>query len=493
MNRELAPAPGGAVSSLPPRAAAVNDRERFLARHSIRWLLIAVFLAVIALGGPDRSSVYAVPLAVVLVFSLDIKHPLALRNLFLVYSVGLFTYGNHLLFPDGSSLAPDLLLYVVAFTAGYGLFSRLWRPPVDREHGSASVPRSPVDPADPVTRRIEVVLWLLFGVEMLRVAALIAPYGPRAFYGGQELVNRISSYGQAGSTGVEGITTIATTVLVTAAGALYADHCLRTGVRIKYRLLLLVALLPPLMSLERSTVVYGSVLLAAVYLCDRRLRPSLDPSTSKATGNSSRMLVAFAILLCAVGVAVKFGDIRAKRINQQVFSRSQDVNTLEQVLRGEFTTIVFYRDVKENIDFLGYRYGRNIGGAFVTRLVPRTIWADKPITTTEYYMRQLHPQELQAGFSLAPSLFGVGLLNFGVAGTMALIAILGTAAAYCDRGYVEGVVSRMPQFLIAATWFYSLLRDDLSTSLASIAVTFLAFALLRRAVASVNDRAVTAA
>jgi hypothetical protein len=460
------------------------DRDRFLARHLTRWVLLVAFLAALAVAAPDAFDLPTVAVAALLAFSIDLQHPVALRNMFLVYSVGLFWYGNRLIYPSGSSLAPDLLLYLLAFSAGYVVYTSVAarRPPPSTEDAAP-----PADP-DAVTARLELVLWLLFGIQMLRVVALIAPYGPQRFYGGQELVNRISSFGQGGSTGVQGITTILVTVAVAAVVAVYAEHCVRAGVAVRYRLVVLAVLVPPLFSLERASVVYGSVLLAALYLCERRARDPGGPGSRPLAGNGRRVVVAVVVLLCAMGVAIKFGDIRAKRISQDVFAQGGETDTLQQVLRSEFTTIVFYRDVKENIDFLGYRYGSNIVGAFATRLVPRSLWRDKPITTTDYYMRQLRPQELQAGFSLAPSLFGVALLNFGVGGTMVLLALIGIAAAACDRGYVQGMVSRLPQFLIVATWFYSLLRDDLSTSLASITVTFVAYALLRRAVADASTR-----
>lgn len=451
------------------------DRERFLVRNLLRWTVLVVFLTGLAVVAPDAFDLPTVAVAALVVFSVDLRHPMTLRTMFLVYSVGLFWYGNRLLYPGGSSLAADLLLYLLAFTAGYAVAAgRREGRPVE-----ATPAAGPTSAA--VVARLEVVLWLLLAVEMVRVALLVAPYGPRAFYGGQELVNRISTFGQGGATGVEGITAILVTVAVAAVVAAYAEQCLKAGVRIRYSLVALVAVVPPLLSLERASVVYGSVLVAALYLCERRIRPLT--AGRPGTGSGRRLVVALVALACAGGVAVKIGDIRAKRLNQQVFGTAHEVDTLGQVLRSEFTTIVFYRDVKDNIDTLGYRWGTNIVGALATRLVPRAVWRDKPITTSEYYMRQLRPRELQAGFSLAPSLFGVSLLNFGVAGTMVVVALVGLAAAACDRAYLEGMASRVPSFLILATWFYSLLRDDLATSLVSIALTFAAYAVLRRALA----------
>jgi hypothetical protein len=50
--------------------------------------------------------------------------------------------------------------------------------------------------------------------------------------------------------------------------------------------------------------------------------------------------------------------------------------------------------------------------------------------------------------------------------------LLGVGAAYFDRGYVSRLYRRMPAFLLVATWAFSLLRDDLATSLVSVLLTF---------------------
>jgi hypothetical protein len=94
-------------------------------------------------------------------------------------------------------------------------------------------------------------------------------------------------------------------------------------------------------------------------------------------------------------------------------------------------------------------------------------------------MRALHPTDLAAGYSLAPSLFGAGYLNFGMWGTAILVALTGWGAAYFDRGYVDGLRSKIPQFLIVSAWSYSFLRDDLANSLASILLTFVVYRVLR--------------
>jgi hypothetical protein len=94
-------------------------------------------------------------------------------------------------------------------------------------------------------------------------------------------------------------------------------------------------------------------------------------------------------------------------------------------------------------------------------------------------MRALHPTDLAAGYSLAPSIFGAAYLNFGMGGTAILVALTGWGAAFFDRGYVDGLRSRIPQFLIVSAWSYSLLRDDLANSLMSILLTFLVYRVLR--------------
>jgi hypothetical protein len=243
-----------------------------------------------------------------------------------------------------------------------------------------------------------------------------------------------------------------------------------------------VLIFVPALSLQRSVLVLHSMLLAGVYICDKHFRTTPATTPAATDGRRTRLrrwLPAGLVILAAIGLAVKIGDIRTRQLDQTVLSNQATGSSLQQVLRGEFTPIEFYRDVKGNMGSLHYRYGEPIVAAFVTRGVPRSVWPNKPVTSQEIYMRARQPVQLAQGFSLAPSLFGVLYLNFGWLGTALGVALLGGIAAYYDRALAGGLVARVPQFLIVLTWFYSLLRDDLATSAFSIVLTLVAYRCLR--------------
>ena len=454
---------------------------------ALRSALAAVALVALALSTHHVLDFYAGGIVIIVAFGTDFSAFLSLRNLFVVYATGLFVYGNHLIYPNGSSFAPDLFIYLASFMATYVLFARAYasRRRLRDKH------QLKLDLSGAITSRIEALLKLVFVLEMVRVVLLIAPYGLTSFYSGQELADRISSYSQAGSTGITTIGNLIVTMVATAVVVVYVEHCLQAGRAIKYRLLVLVLLIPPLLALERVSIASASILLLAVYVCQRRARNALGTRGARRRRTGRQILVAAVVLTSAVGIGLAVGNLRARRLSVQGVQGGATSNTLETVFRGEFTTIIFYRDVKEKIGVLGYQYGEPIVGALLTRAVPRFVWPAKPITSQEYYMQRLRPQELRAGFSLAPSLFGVAYLNFGGPGVMLIVGLLGLLFAYADRGYVYGDPTLIPRYLIVATWFYSLLRDDLSTSVFSVVMTFAIYGLIRRSFARASTSVAT--
>jgi oligosaccharide repeat unit polymerase len=429
-------------------------------------------LAGLGTGAPRLFDRFAVGTIVLLCLGLNFRSPLTLGNYYLVYAAVLFWVGSRLFYPDSPNFNPDLLAYVGSFLVGYWLYRHRGGGPQGdgrRREGVVSIHISTEG-----RHRIDGLVWIAIGLETVRFAFLLRPYGVAGFYSGLGLVNRIQAYSQSGST-TEIIVNIALTAVTTAVAVLYYEVCLELGSRLRYRRLFLMLVVLPALSLQREILVLNGVLFAAIYVCDKR-RPRVLPSRSK--GGSRAIVLSGLVLALAALAAVWIGNVRAKQLNQQSFAGSNQ-STLQPVLRAEVTPLFFYADVKANIGSLGYRRGYTIVAPLLTRLIPRRIWPSKPITSNEFYMRALHPTDLAAGYSLAPSLFGAGYLNFGMWGTAILVALTGWGAAYFDRGYVDGLRSRIPQFLIVSAWSYSFLRDDLANSLASILLTFVVYRVLR--------------
>jgi oligosaccharide repeat unit polymerase len=429
-------------------------------------------LAGLSAAAPRLFDRFAVATIVLLCLGLNFRFPLALGNYYLIYATVLFWVGSRLFYPDSPNLNPDLLAYIGSFLAGYWLYRHRGGGPQGNGRRRTGVVF--IHLATEGRRRIDALVWIAIGLETVRFVFLLRPYGVAGFYSGLGLVNRIQAYSQSGST-TEIIVNIALTSLTTAVAVLYYEACLELGGRLRYRRLFLMLVVLPALSLQREVLVLNGVLFAAIYVCDKR-RALVVPARSK--GGSRAIVLSGLVLVCAALAAVWIGNVRAKQLNQQAFAGSNQ-STLQPVLRAEVTPLFFYAEVKANIGTLGYRHGYTIIAPLLTRLIPRGLWPTKPITSNEFYMRALHPTDLAAGYSLAPSIFGAGYLNFGMGGCAMLIALTGWGAAFFDRGYVDGLRSRIPQFLIVSAWSYSFLRDDLANSLASILLTFLVYRGLR--------------
>jgi hypothetical protein len=438
-----------------------------------RLLLMGFALAGLAAGAPRLFDRFAVGTIILLCLGLNFRSPLTLGNYYLIYATVLFWVGSRLFYPDSPNLNPDLLAYVGSFLVGYWLYRR--RGVEAKGHGRRREGVASIHLATQGRARIDGLVWVVIGLEAVRFTFLLRPYGVAGFYSGLGLVNRIQAYSQSGST-TEIIVNIALTALTTAVAVLYYEVCLELGARPKYRRLFLMLVVLPALSLQREILVLNGVLFTAIYVCDKR-RGLVVPSRSK--GGSRAFVLSCLVLVCAGLAAVWIGNVRAKQLNQHSSVRGSNQGTLQPVLRAEVTPLFFYAEVKANIGTLGYRRGYTIVAPLLTRLIPRSMWPTKPITSNEFYMRALHPSDLAAGYSLAPSIFGAGYLNFGMAGCAMLVALTGWGAAFFDRGYVDGLRSRIPQFLIVSAWSYSFLRDDIANSLASILLTFLVYRGLR--------------
>jgi len=447
-------------------------------RQSLRWTVCAIAAAAFRAARPDLVDLPLMLSIAVIALSLSVRAPISLRNLFCVYTFGIFVVGNRLLFPRSPDQNQDLLLYLCCFMLPYLARSLL---PLANRRGTTAM-----DGAIPAANQqrsihLERALLGLIGVQLARFLVLAAPYGLAGIYSGRGLAGRIESYSRTGNAGFEQLSGLLLLAAVAGVAIAYFEDRLWGGLPVRFGLLGVSLLLFPLLAFERAFLVYGVILFGAMYLFDRSHRRFARGKhvRLKARSNSGRRVVVAGLLSGAViFVAINIGDVRAQELERTPGVTGQG-DTLEQVLRGEFTPIQFYRDSKDNIDELGYRGGTNIVGAFVTRLVPRSVWKNKPITTQEYYMRQLYPAQLSQGYSLAPSLFGVGFLNFGLAGTGLLCLSLGFLASGLDRAYMAATQPGLSHFLIVATWSYSVLRDDLATSMASIALTYATYVAVR--------------
>src|SRR5205085_6332570 len=107
--------------------------------------------------------------------------------------------------------------------------------------------------------------------------------------------------------------------------------CVHTRAKPNYRLLLLLLVVLPGLSLQRGMLVFTGLLLTSVFVCvERARRATMDPSSLHRPKRHRHRLAAIFILGCALLGAIKIGDIRSKQYYQQLVGDRATQNSLQQ-------------------------------------------------------------------------------------------------------------------------------------------------------------------
>ncbi|MDQ6614702.1 MAG: oligosaccharide repeat unit polymerase [Actinomycetota bacterium] len=455
--------------------------------------LAARSLAAVGAGGlllaNHVNSLPLILLIVVAVVATDIRHPLSLKNVLLVYVIMVFGVGGAVLHLTTQPIYRDVVAYTVAFLGGYTLASMS----TARRHHHPE--RQPAGKGPLNLFALEHALVVLLGLNLLFVGYQFAKYGVAGYYQGQGLLNQALTYGQASSTGgLEQIVRFALTDGGIALAILYVKACFDSSTHIRYRYPALLFIGLPVLSLSRSTAVNGALIVLAIYACDRRLSarrtsaagPLPDAVMSAPTAAAardapvrvSRMAMILLGLVLAVATAAFVGSIRSGFVNKSgtVGSKPGFVT----MLSSELSPVQAYGDITANIDVLGHTHGRTIVFALLLKVVPRAWYPNKPLNSGAYYMSIVRPAEWAAGYALPPTYWGDLYISFGYAGAVLGSIVLGVAAARIDRAYRDAILHRVPWFLLIFANFYAVLRDSLSESLAGILLTLLVWAVANR-------------
>lgn len=456
---------------------------------AVRCLATAMVLAIVlaSSGGTLSAGLAAILGLGLIVIVFDKRHPVSMRNFFVVYTVALFCLGVPL-FDLGSDLYADMVLFVVVFLSGYAVSSARKRDQV--EVRTETVPTAYVTHAGHRIRTVEELMLVVAGLQILLLAVNISRYGIGGFYGGQGLVDQLSTYGQASVTGgVLQIFTFLVKYTTIAVVVIYVQLCLQARMKIRYRYLLLVLVAIPILSLARSDALHGAGLLVVINAVARRFSARTDSASEGGTeaGHADRIdppsrlaprrtfaIAATMVVALLAGLAI--GGLRQNRLTPQTSSSALERSL--PLLQSEVTPIRAYSEIKENEDVLERQHGATIVLPVIFKVVPRGIFPDKPINSGAYFMSVVRPAEFAAGFALPPTLFGDAYLNFGMGGAVLACLLVGLAAARLDVAYKEVRISRLPWFLIVYANFYALVRSPLSETLAGVLLTAAAWAVL---------------
>ena len=412
----------------------------------------------------------------------DRGHALSLRNVLLIYTVALFSFGSALL-----DLSPrpykDMLIYIVAILAGYTLSSLRRRERAWHIRPARTTFRIGADRI----YMLETTIVLVVGLNLAILFYNLIQYGVGAFYGGQALLDQLSTYGKAsGSGGALQIAVFFIRYTGVATVVLYVCTCLENQVKIRYRYPLALLVIVPIVLLARSDALTGAAFLLAIHAIDRRItaRRGSAPGAEMQNGATGRQRQSNQAVAIAMALAVAFtAALLIGGLREQSSPSAAATSTLDRhvpLLKSELTPIQAYSEIRQNEDALGHPHGSTIVGPLVLKVVPRALFPAKPQNSGAYYLSRIRPDEFAASYALPPTFYGDAFLSFGLQGAALLSLLLGGVVARLDVAYKEASLSRLPTFLVVYANFYGLLRNALSESLAAILLTVLALTVLRR-------------
>jgi oligosaccharide repeat unit polymerase len=437
-------------------------------RLILRVALVALVVLIWVLVGSLNAAVFLAS-ALVMALLFDYSNLVSFRNFFLFYTLLLFVPSAAYQFPTNPNLALEGLWFALAFVVGYGF----WR--------ILSPSQSYLIPYVPMLLHTKNLTWpimlFLLGRFLLFLNDL-RTYGFSGYYSGQALADRIQNYANlavGGGSTLAGLVAILDGVLsagLVAALVLHVIQRLTSFKRPNYFLLVVALLCFPLVALERMELLLGVVTLVFVFLADLRL--------NRLRFSWLRYAVpAIVLLLLATIVPSWIGIQREDRLTSRGQENSFATRAVSMVT-GELTPILFYDAVRSNVGgVLEYQYGKTIVLPFVLKVIPRSWYPEKPLNTSGYVMSVVFPDLFDAGFSLAPSIFGDLYMNFGLWGTLLGLFLLGAWSRHLDKLYTLGGVQQLAIPLLAVYFYYSILRNNLSDSFFFLLMAVVIYQVLR--------------
>lgn len=433
-----------------------------------KFILMAIsvcFIGILLASGTiDLASIIGISLVLI---GFDVRNPILLKNLFLVYTFVLFAVAGQYFNPGETDLIWDMNVYLIAFLAGYSLLMRNRRPVTDSSYKQ---------PAFLNVVTIERMMILYCATRLFMLIYEVYMYGFGNFYSGASLIEDFESYGRADfSLGLLTMANQFMIILNVALLVLYVSACSLGGRRIRYPIVVFMTVVLPILLLQRSNLALGCIVLLVITLWDRR--------TEFSPVVYARIAVVM-IFIIALGVGI--GLLRDNAFNVASEGASTASADITRVLSGEFTPIVAYQGIKINIDYLGYQYGNTIFPTMLFKLTPRSWMPDKPTSSSGYFMEKILPNDAAGGYFISSSIYGDMYLNFGFLGVILFCLLLGGFSARIDLIFIEHNVRLLPMFLIIYYYYYVLLRGDLQGSLSLVLLTAAVYFILKKLIGYIS-------
>lgn len=377
----------------------------------------------------------------------DYSRPLLLKNYYFLYLFFLFGVGGGFFFPDQADLQLDFILFLVAFALGYSLIFVSGRPA-----RAQSFPR----PWLPVLS-FQALVWLTVAFKLVGVVYNIRTYGVGGYIAGDAMLDNIRSYGSKDvGRGILTLFSEAARILTMAAVCLHIRTQNRLRSPYRYRLLALLLVVLPLVSMERTFTVWGVMIMGVLYSFEHYPQGQFR----------RRDYLIFSLLATFfLGFILLIGSIRVRNMTQGEGSYN-DALFLVHAVTGEFQNVLVYQKVKDEIASrnLHYTYGETIVGPLVFKIIPRAFYPGKPINSGATISKLLEPQAFEEGFMYPAAYFGDLYLNFGLLGCIAGCLVLGSVCRFLDFNYINKNSRFLPHFVVFYYYFYPIVRNDISNS-----------------------------
>jgi hypothetical protein len=326
--------------------------------------------------------------------------------------------------------------------------------------------------------KLKKIFLIIFSINIIYTLSSIATFGSAEFFSGAQLVNTISNYGSANTKGaLDQIINFALGSIMLAVLAVILERAIvrlyqnrlteqsySTYVNQEMKNTIIVLpialfILLPIFQFSRGAFVFGALTYSAI-------------SFWSGVGKSKKLISFLAV--SAILVFIIIGQSRGRILGDES-------NAVEQ-LKSEISPWIAYCEIKENMKYLDYQHGNTLFFPLIAHIIPRGIWPDKPQNTSGYYNTEIHPEAASAGLMLAPTLFGVLYLNFGIVGVFLGVGLLGIFSGPIDAIVIYKKYHKIGLFVIVFSSYISLLRNDPSVVLFNVIVIFILYTMFRKQV-----------
>ncbi len=391
------------------------------------------------------------------------------HNLFLFFIFLVFILGGYVFY--NAPLCFDFVIIYISFVSGYLIYryriitiSHTNKKIITYSGSKLHIMRA---------NQIKKILIYTIAFELLILINNIYKIGFINYLDGNSFVAQIDNYGSYDiSSGVMTIVNSVLSYIKWASLFLYIKFSKNEKLKPSIFLLCVPLLILPLLSLSRAEFVYGSLFLVFYlnYIHDR------TALTRKSNFKSWKVIFVFIV---SFAIALLFANLRQNALNTSSQKDSYNFKSSLLLVAGEFSSVIAYNEIKENIDTLHLQYGKTIIGPLLLKWIPRSIYPEKPINSSALYMQEIRPNEASSGYYLAPTIFGDLFLNFSYFGLIFVIFI-GFMAGRLDKT-AKSFKSKIENdflFLYFSYSAYAFLRNNLVESLFSLFATYLFWKIL---------------